>query len=145
MNGSAGRTCTWIITCGSLECDPVRALRSILAVLAGYAVFVLGAALVFGLSGQKPHADASASFKTLAIVVGTAFAIAGGYLTATMARKSPVAHAIALGILLASIAAWSIHASPIKDPIWSQVSALLFMAPAAILGGVLRSLQRPTD
>ena len=123
----------------------VNAIRSILAVLAGYAVFVLGAALVFGLSGQKPHADASAGFKTLAIVVGTAFAIAGGYLTGSIAKKAPVGHATALGVVLAGIAAWSIHASPVKDPIWSQVSALLFMAPGAILGGVFRSLQRDRD
>ena len=123
----------------------MSALRSILAVLAGYAVFVLSALLVFGLSGQKPHADASAAFKTLAIVVGTTFAIAGGYLTAIIAKKSPVAHSTALGVLLASIAAWSIHASPLKDPIWSQVSAILFMAPGAILGGVIRSFQRDRD
>jgi len=123
----------------------MTALRSILAVITGYIVFALSAALVFGLSGQKPHADASSAFKTLAIVVGTAFAIAGGYLAATIARKSHVAHATALAILLASIAAWSIHASPVKDPIWTQVSAIFFMAPGAILGGVLRSLQRPAD
>lgn len=123
----------------------MNALRSILAVVAGYAVFVLSALLVFGLSGQKPHADASAAFKTLAILVGTAFAIAGGYLTATLARKSPVGHATALAILLASIAAWSIHASPVKDPIWSQVCAIFFMAPGAILGGVFRSVQRDRD
>jgi uncharacterized membrane protein YeiH len=123
----------------------VSVIRSILAVLAGYAVFAVGALLVFGLSGQKPHADASAGFKTLAIVAGTAFAITGGYLAAMIAKSSPVAHSTALGALVASIAAWSIHASPVKDPIWSQVSAIFFMAPGGILGGVLRSLQRDRD
>lgn len=120
-------------------------IRSILAVLAGYAVFAVSALLVFGLSGQKPHADASAGFKTLAIIVGTGFAVAGGYLTALIARKSPIAHSTALGVLLASIAAWSIHASPVKDPIWSQVYAIFFMAPGAVLGGIFRSVQRDRD
>jgi hypothetical protein len=116
-------------------------MRSVLAVLGGYAVFAVCAILTFRLSGHQPHADASATFKTFAILLGTAAAMIGGCVTAGLAKRSPVGHAGALAILLAAIAAVSLHTSPPKSAIWTQIAALLIMAPAALLGGVLWSLQ----
>jgi len=117
-------------------------MRSIVAVLAGYAVFAVSALLLFRFSGQDPHGDASATFKAMAILVGTAGAIIGGYVAGSLAKRSPVGHASALALLMAVIASWSLHASPVKAAIWTQVSALFFMAPAAILGGILCSRGR---
>ena len=114
-------------------------MRSFLAVLAGYAVFALSAFLLFRLTGQAPHADASTTFKTFATLFGTACAIFGGYVAGKVAKRSPLGHACAVGVLIAAIAAWSIHATPVRSAIWTQLAALLFMAPATILGGVLSS------
>lgn len=116
-------------------------MRSVLAVLGGYAVFAVTVILMFRLSGHEPHADASATFKTFAILFGTAAAMIGGCVTAGLAKRSPVGHAGALAMLLAAFAALSLHTSAPKSAIWTQVTALLIMAPAALLGGVLWSRQ----
>jgi hypothetical protein len=112
-------------------------MRSVLAVLSGYAVFAAGSLVMFRLSGHEPHADATATFKTFAILYGTGCALIGGYVAGSLAKRSPVAHASIMGLLLAAMAAISLHMSPVKSAIWTQVAALFFMAPAAILGGIL--------
>src|SRR6185312_7442186 len=93
-------------------------LRSIGAVAAGYLVFGASAALLFQLSGQAPHEAAPFAFKIASIIWGAVFAL--------------VAALIALGALI------SLLARP-SDAIWSQVSALVVMAPCALIGGAISS------
>jgi hypothetical protein len=91
-------------------------LRSFAAVLLGYLVFGLSAAVLFPLTGRDRHAAAIASHR-------------------------PPAHAVAVGALIALGAVAALIAAP-ADSRWSQLGALFLMAPAAALGRILR--RRPS-
>jgi hypothetical protein len=110
-------------------------LRSIGAVAAGYFIFASSGLLLFQLSGQNPHQPAALNFKLAAIIWGCVFALVAGWLTARIAPRRPATHAAILAALIATGALVSIVTSP-PGAIWSQVSALIAMAPCAWLGGL---------
>jgi hypothetical protein len=112
-------------------------LRSIVAVVAGYAVFGASAAIFFPLMGRDPHAQAPMTFMIWTIVFGIVFAAAGGYVASAIALRKPRVHAAIVGALIAVGAAGSLVAAP-GDARGSQLAALLLMAPAAAAGGMLR-------
>jgi len=118
-------------------------LRSIAAVVAGYVVFGVSAALLFQLSGQAPHADAPLAFKVASIVWGAVFALVAGWLASRIAVRRPVTHGALVAALIALGAIISLVASP-PGAIWSQVAALVVMAPCAVIGGVISSRGRGT-
>jgi hypothetical protein len=112
-------------------------LRSIGAVIVGYLVFGVSAAAVFPLTGHDPHAPASPMFMFGMVVYGAVFAALGGYVAALIAGRRPRAHALAVGVLIALGSTVSLIASE-SDARWSQLAALVLMAPAAALAGMLR-------
>jgi hypothetical protein len=116
-------------------------LRSAGAVVAGYFVFAASAALLFQLSGQAPHSPAPLTFKVASIVWGVVFALIGGWVAARISVRNPVAHGAAVAALIALGATISLIASGAGET-WSQISALVVMAPSAWLGGVLAARRR---
>ena len=117
-------------------------LRSVLAVLVGYFVFALSAFAFFRLSGRPPHEPAPMPFMLASTAVGMLFASLGGFVAAWLAGRSPFAHGAAVAAVVALGAAISLVGTLGSGAIWSQVTALAFMAPCAVLGGWLRSRQR---
>jgi hypothetical protein len=110
-------------------------IRSIASVAAGYLVFAASAALLFQISGQDPHAPSTAGFKIGSMIWGIVFALIAGWLTARIAVHRPATHASVLAGLIALGALISLLLS--GGAIWSQVAALVLMAPAAWAGGGL--------
>ena len=108
-------------------------LRSILAVLLGYAVFALSAVLLFQLAGRDPHSPQSLWFILVSVIYGVIFAGLGGLLAARMAPAKGTRHAAFVTLLIAIGAAVSLVASPGAGSTWSQWTALLLMAPSAWL------------
>ncbi len=104
-----------------------------MGVVVGYAVFAGTANLLFSLSGRDPHAAAPIFFMLLATLYGLIFAALGGYLAALIggSREPAIALAVIIGAgaLVSLILASGAH--------WSQLAALIFMAPAAFFGGKL--------
>jgi hypothetical protein len=117
----------------------MKILRSIGAVVAGYLLFAVSAFLFFRLSGQAPHAAAPPSIMAGSIVVGVVAAFAGGFVAAQLAGRRPLAHGIAVAAVLALGAIASLASTVGHGAIWSQVAALVLMAPAAVLGGWARA------
>lgn len=117
----------------------MQALRSIAAVILGYLMFALSAVLSFRISGQAPHAPAPFGIMLAHILVGVVAAFAGGYVAALLAGRKPAAHGIAVALLLALGAAVSLVSTIGHGAIWSQVAALLVMAPGAAFGGWVRA------
>ncbi len=112
--------------------------RSILAVVVGYFIFALSAFAFFKLSGQPPHQAAPTPVMIESIAVGMVFALLGGYVAARLARRRPVAHGVGVAAVLALGATISLFSALGKGAVWSQMAALVLMAPCAVLGGWLR-------
>jgi hypothetical protein len=112
--------------------------RSILAVLAGYLVFGVTAFLLFPLSGVDPHGEVSAGFAVLGTLYGMAFAFAGGFLAAVLARGAELAHGLAVAGIILVLATLSLLARLGEGSIWSEAVTLALMAPSAAAGGYVR-------
>jgi hypothetical protein len=117
----------------------VTLLRSIVAVLVGYAIFAVSAFALFRVTGHDPHAPASLAFMVVTVLEGVVFATAGGYVAAWIAGRRPLAHGVAVAVVLAAGAAASLVATLGHGAVWTQVTALLFMAPSAVVGGWWRA------
>jgi len=113
--------------------------RSIVSVIVGYLIFALSAFALFQISGQPPHQAASAPFIFGSIIFGAMSALLGGYVAAWLAKRRPLAHGFAVAAVLALGAAISLLSTLGKGAIWSQVAALVIMAPCAAIGGWLRA------
>jgi peptidoglycan/LPS O-acetylase OafA/YrhL len=116
-------------------------MKSILAVLLGYLVFGVSAVLLFQVAGVDPRQEPDLGFRIWSTLYGVLFALAGGYLAARIAGKREIAHASAVAGIVAVIATISLIVQPGHGSLWSQIAALGFMAPAAILGGAVRAQQ----
>ena len=116
----------------------MKVLRSVGAVVGGYVLLGTASELLFYLSGRNPHAPASAAFITLTSVYGFFFAALAGYLTALIAGRLELFHAAVLACLLALIALLSLLADLRTGSMWSQLVALLLMAPAVLIGAMIR-------
>jgi peptidoglycan/LPS O-acetylase OafA/YrhL len=75
------------------------------------------------------------------IAFGMVFALLGGFVAAWLARRRPLAHGVAVAGVLALGAGISLLSTRGKGAVWSQVAALVLMAPCAVLGGWLRLRQ----
>jgi hypothetical protein len=118
----------------------MRMARSIIGVAAGYAVFALSAVFLFHATGRDPHAEQDVLFAAGAIVYGMAFAALGGLISALIAGRRPVLHSGVMGAILALGALVSLLSRPGQGAIWSQLSAILLMAPSALAGGAASRL-----
>ena len=116
-------------------------VRGILGIIVGYLIFAGSAVALFALSRQDPHISASPRFLVLSIVYGIFFALLAGYITALIANVNDLRYVLLLAAIMAAAALVSLLARPGAGAIWSQLSALLLMAPAALVGGHLRLQQ----
>jgi hypothetical protein len=133
-------------------------IRSLLSVLAGIAVltvasFAIEAALnplllrVFPEALSGPEALSSNPWvKTLMFAYGLMCVTAGGYVAARVARRLPVQHAAAMGIiqsgltLIAMLSPVANHASR-----WVWIITTVLTIPAALVGGIVYKRRKPND
>ena len=116
-------------------------VRSVVAVVTGYLIFAASAIALFKLTGQDPHAPANIGFMVLSIVYGVAFAALSGFVAAWLAKRYEFEHGLAVASVIAAIGAASMLTSAGSDAKWTQLAALLVMAPSAIAGGWYRARQ----
>ncbi|MCX6132370.1 MAG: hypothetical protein NTU47_01040 [Ignavibacteriales bacterium] len=116
-------------------------MRSFLAILVGYLVFAVSAVAMFQLSGVDPHQQPGVGFMIGSTIYGVVFAISGGYVSAAIAARKQLMHAGIVAAIIAVAALISIFAQPGFPTHWSQITAIVFMAPSAVLGGWLRERQ----
>jgi hypothetical protein len=119
----------------------VQALRSIGAIFMGWLVFAASAVALFRLTGRSPHQPATLSFMFISTLYGMFFAGIAGFLTAWLARRWEIEHSLAVATIIAVGGAVSLLASPGLGAIWTQLTALLLMAPMAMVGGYIRMRQ----
>lgn len=119
----------------------MQVVRSVIAVVLGYLVFAIPAFALFRLTGRDPHASSSSEFMLLSTVYGASFAALGGFSAAWLAQRWEIEHALAVSSLISVGGAISLLTQSADEAMWSQLAALLIMAPAAIVGGYIRSRQ----
>jgi putative membrane protein (TIGR04086 family) len=117
----------------------MKMLKSVSGVVVGYLLFAVPAALLFWASGRDPHQEQDISFVVFSVVYGMVFAGAGGYVAGAIAGRKPGLHGGAVALIVAVGATASFLAQRGAGSRWSQTTALFLMAPAALVGGVVRS------
>ncbi|GGI24040.1 hypothetical protein [Pedobacter mendelii] len=110
-------------------------IRKILSVVIGYAIFVISSLLLFKISGQKPHADATNFFIIFTAIYGVLFSIFAGYVTQFFSKAQKLNVNYILATIIASFAVFSIFKSTGNH--WTQILAIAIFAPISILGGML--------
>ena len=128
-------------------------IRSALAVLAGIVTltitsFVIEAAVDPLMTHLFPHAlpnRAAISYNlpaTLFLFSYTFLCVAaGGFVTAWLARRSPVLHAVFMGAVQVALTVWAMFALRNEAPLRNWIGALVFTIPAAWYGGLLCAKQ----
>jgi uncharacterized oligopeptide transporter (OPT) family protein len=107
-------------------------MRVFSGVVLGYLAFELLWFTLFRVTNTDPHAPASISFEAGAVVFGLLFALSAGYLASFIGGRPDFVAAWGVGALVALTA---IVVMIRKGAAWPQLAALLFMSPAAVLGG----------
>ena len=67
--------------------------------------------------------------------------VAGGYVAAWVARRSPVGHAVVMGIVELALTAWAMKAVVVHAPLRNWIVGMATVVPAAWCGGLLRARQ----
>ena len=126
-------------------------VRSILAVIAGIATltatsFAIEAAADPILMRLFPYAlpnRAAISHNLAAAVFSLAYTsaciAAGGYVTAWIARRSPIWHAVAMGVVQEALTVWVMVSLPNEAPLRNWIATLVLTIPLAWCGGLLRA------
>ncbi|HEU5290206.1 MAG TPA: hypothetical protein VFU05_06140, partial [Cyclobacteriaceae bacterium] len=114
--------------------DFMTIFRNTLAVIIGYATFVISAVLYFQLSGADPHADASTTYKIVTVVYGLIFSFLGGLLTQLISKSNKLTINYVLAAIIAGFATFSLIKT--SGDHYSQFAAIILFAPASILGGL---------
>jgi hypothetical protein len=117
-------------------------LRSVLAVLAGFAtwtvLWLISNQLLMISARDQFHDDGTtdhAGLLAVILIASVVISIAAGWLTAKIAPTNPFGHALALGALLLAVGVgvqwqyWHVM------PLWYHLSFLALLLPASILGG----------
>jgi len=105
----------------------------------GYLLFEVTWYLLFRVTNTDPYQPASISFGLSAIAFGLLFALVAGFVASLIGGRP---HFIAAWLVGGLIAVSAIVVMIRKGAAWPQVSALLFLAPGAVVGGYSYVLNR---
>jgi len=122
--------------------------RSILSIIFGYLIvvaFVVGGEMaltaLFPEAAPQPGELPDSAYLVYNLTSGFFCMVIGGYVTAVMAGRGAMKHAIGLATISIAMSMVSMVKYGQEQPIWYSV-ALMFMAlPSALLGGFLRARQ----
>jgi len=114
-------------------------MRVFSGVVLAFLLFELLWRAIFVVTNTDPHSPASISFEAGAVIYGMLFALRAGYVASFIGGR---AHFVAAWIVGALIAVTAIVVMIGKGVAWPQVMALLFMAPAVVVGGWSYVLRR---
>jgi hypothetical protein len=129
---------------------PKHTGKSILSILAGFvAVFILSfgtdIALHYVAGFPKLGQTYSDPQFMWATIYRTVYGVVGSYVTATLAPRHPMKHALiggCIGLVLTGLgAAASIVEGPKMGPLWYPVALMIGTLPTAWLGAQLRIIQ----
>lgn len=126
-------------------------LRSVLAVVLGIVTLTALSFLIEALADPLllrafPHAlpdhaalEHSVGVRTLVSAYGAACIAVGGYVSAWVAGRAPVRHALAMGLVQCALTLYAMHAlTGVHAPSWVWITSAAMAVPAACIGGFVR-------
>lgn len=115
-------------------------IRSVLAVLAGYAVLAAVVLLLFFVwsGGEKPVDPPTRDFMLLSLGVGFVAAVAGGWVTARIAPGHRWKHIQALAAVILLLAAVNLFWTAGREPLWFQLGNIAVGVVGVFVGGSLK-------
>ncbi|MBU6424162.1 MAG: hypothetical protein KGQ88_09030, partial [Chloroflexi bacterium] len=72
------------------------------------------------------------------LVLGLALTVIGAYVAAHIAKKEPLLHAFAVGVISTAIGFIFVFSAPEGAPFWAEAAGLILTIPAAFVGGEIR-------
>jgi len=108
-------------------------IKQFLAIIIGYAIFVITSVFLFKISGVKPHSEATVAFMFLTFVYGSGFSFLSGLVTQFIAKTRNLKTNYILFFIMAGFATFSLFKS--SGSFWTQLLAIFIFAPISILGG----------
>jgi len=123
-------------------------IRSLMAVALGYVVMlvaVVGGDMAFtalapGLMPQ-PGEQPDAVYFVFNLSTGAFFMGIGAYVTAMLAGRAEMKHALGLGALSIAMSILSILKYPGDQPLWYSIALMFLAIPSALVGGYFRARQ----
>lgn len=121
-------------------------LRAFIALLAGFATMAVLVMVITALltkltpSWVGDRGKPEPGYIFVNIAYSFLAAVAGGYVTAWVAKANPLYHAATLGMVVLAMAALSALQSRGEQPIWYQLT-LVAIAPLGVLAGGLARLR----
>jgi len=119
-------------------------VRSIWAILAGFivsTVLAFGARLAVATVARElaatPYPASDTSLLLVLVLCIAAVGVVGSYITARLAPRRPMMHAVILGMISLVIVFAASTFDWAESPAWYHVLTVLLVLPAALLGGRL--------
>lgn len=123
--------------------------RSVLAILAGVVTWMI---LAFGTDAfmtlifpnQFTYGEPVESVSLLLVLAtySLGYAVVAGYVTAWLAKRKAIQHALVLGIVQLILAGTATYFQVNVAPVWYHVLVLTLIIPTHVLGGWLRRRHR---
>ncbi len=110
--------------------------RSILAIVIGYLVFAVPSVALLNVGVIDPHAPPSGRVFLFTLLYGVCFALLAGWLSVRLAGRPVLWPALVVAAVVAVLAAVSLAFA--HGGYWTELSALILMAPAVVAGGAIR-------
>lgn len=110
----------------------MQVLRSMLAVLLGYAIFGVSGRLLLQVAGIDPHRPESFFGMLLSVLFGAFVAFFAGYAAGFIAGQKPLIHAMSISILLGFGAVMSMIIGGGSS--WTMVSTVIVSIPMTFFG-----------
>ena len=121
----------------------MRIFRIVLGSIVGYILSAATSIAWFAMTRHLPTEPATVQYIIATTVAGIVLSLVCGYIAAYIARAWVGAAGVTALLLIVSI--WSIleaHQAAQGASLWSPYISIVFMAPAAILGGLARVERR---
>jgi hypothetical protein len=117
-------------------------MRAVAGFVVGYLISVVSSVAFFQLLHRDPHAAAPVWFIAVTALYGAAFAVLAGFVAVKIAgpgRGQKTGTAVGIAILIVALLSMVMD---IRGAHWTQIVAMVFMAPAAGVGGMLAAERR---
>lgn len=116
-------------------------ILTLLSLVIGYLVISVSTALLYGTWLSGTGNEITPQFLAFASICGLGFATLGGWLTALVAQRAPITHAIALSLMLAII--WGLYTftGDTKGPLNLSLLNIAIGIAGVMAGGWMRLIQ----